>query len=66
MRSLCVGFLVYFLHPVFWACLRSLVALSETWVPAGFSGVEEKDSAAPLLAAAVRRLLPALRLLPAS
>ena len=32
----------YFLHPVFWACLRSLVALSETWVPASFSGVEEK------------------------
>ena len=42
MRSLCAGFLVYFLHRVFWACLLSLVALSETWVPAGFSGVKEK------------------------
>ena len=26
----------------FWACLRSLVALSETWVPAGFSGIRDK------------------------
>ena len=37
-----LGVLAYFLHRAFWACFRSLVALSGTWVPAGFSGVEEK------------------------
>ena len=37
-----LGVLAHFLHRVFWACFRSLVALSGTWVPAGFSGIREK------------------------
>ena len=37
-----LGVLAYFLPRVFWACFRSLVALSGTWVPAGVLGIREK------------------------
>ena len=76
IRSPCArfqGVLEHFLR-VFWACFRSLMALSGTWVPAVFSGVREKAllllCRLPLLRACSRRCgscrRPALAFLAAS